>query len=169
MSVLPETGKAAVETIMEPGIGRRTDHVLPTPQTESRRLIRLWLRTRPVIGKRTAPAKVRKRIKGNVQKGNPHDGGFPFYSGSIWIREGKGGLLQESTHLKQGLEFRNVDRFRYRTRYFTDSGIIGTKEFVSRVYQDFKGYFASTHEKRPKPVKGLESVYSLKRLSESIA
>ena len=59
--------------------------------------------------------------------------------------------------------------FRYRTRYFTDSGIIGTKEFVSRVYQDFKGYFASTHEKRPKPVKGLEGVYSLKRLSESIA
>ena len=81
----------------------------------------------------------------------------------------KGGLLQEPTHLKQGLELSNVDRFRYRTRYFTDSGIIGTKEFVSRVYQDFKGYFASTHEKRPKPVKGLEGVYSLKRLSESIA
>ncbi len=59
-------------------IGRRTDHVLPTPRTEFRRLIRYWLRTRPVIGKRTVAAKVRKRIKGNVQKGNPHDGGFPF-------------------------------------------------------------------------------------------
>ena len=78
-------------------------------------------------------------------------------------------MLQESTHLKQGLEVSNVDRFRYRTRYFTDSGIIGTKEFVSRVYKDFKRYFASTHEKRPKPAKGLEGVYSLKRLSESIA
>ena len=108
-----------------------------------------------MIGRRTGPAKVRKRHTGNVKKGNPHDGGFPFYSGSIWIREGKekGIVLQESTHLKQGLELSNVDRFRYRTRYFTDSGIIGTKEFVSRVYQDFKGYFASTHEKRPKPVK----------------
>ena len=81
----------------------------------------------------------------------------------------KGGLLQEAADLNQGLELSNVDRFRYRTRYFTDSGIIGTKEFVSRVYQDFKGHFASRHEKRPKPVKGLEGVYSLKRLSESIA
>ncbi len=81
----------------------------------------------------------------------------------------KWGLLQEPTDLKQGLELSNVDRFRYRTRYFTDSGIIGTKDFVSRVYQDFKGYFASRHEKRPKPVQGLDGVYSLKRLSESIA
>ena len=30
----------------------------------------------------------------------------------------------------------SIDRFRYRTRYFTDSGIIGTKEFVSRVSSD---------------------------------
>ena len=67
------------------------------------------------------------------------------------------------------LDLSRVDRFRYRTRYFTDSGIIGTKEFVSRVYQDFKGYFASRHEKRPKPVQGLDGIYSLKRLSESIA
>ncbi len=49
----------------------------------------------------------------------------------------KGGLLQEPADLNQGLELSNVDRFRYRTRYFTDSGIIGTKEFVSRVYQEF--------------------------------
>jgi len=65
-------------------------------------------------------------------------------------------------------ELNQVDRFRYRTRYFTDSGIIGTKEFVSRVYQDFKGYFTSRHEKQPKPVRGLDGIYSLKRLSENI-
>ncbi len=29
----------------------------------------------------------------------------------------------------------------YRTRYFTVSGIIGTKEFVSQVYQTLKGDF----------------------------
>ncbi len=81
----------------------------------------------------------------------------------------KGGLLQEPADLNQVLELRNVDRFRYRTRYFTDSGIIGTKEFVSRIYQEFKGYSASRHEKCPKPVQGLNGVYSLKRLSESIA
>ena len=67
----------------------------------------------------------------------------------------KAGLPESEPDLSQGLELGPVDRFRYRTRYFTDSGIIGTKEFVSRVYQGFKGYFASKHEKRPKPVKGL--------------
>jgi len=65
-------------------------------------------------------------------------------------------------------ELSRSDRFRYRTRYFTDSGIIGSKEFVSRNYQRFKHLFYSKHEKKPKPIKGLEGMYSLKRLSEFI-
>ena len=59
------------------------------------------------------------------------------------------------------------DRFRYRTRYFTDSGIVGTKEFVSTTYQRFKTHFNARHAKIPKPIKGLEGVYSLKRLAET--
>jgi len=65
-------------------------------------------------------------------------------------------------------ELSEFDRFRYRTRYFIDSGIIGSKEFVDRVYQQFKHYFTSVREKRPKAIKGLDGVYSLKRLSEII-
>ena len=80
----------------------------------------------------------------------------------------KAGLIREVEDRSKGLEFSGVDRFRYRTRYFTDSGIIGTKEFVSEVYQGFKDYFSSRHEKRPKPIQGLNGIYSLKRLSESI-
>ena len=68
----------------------------------------------------------------------------------------------------RGFELSKSDRFRYRTRYFTDSGIIGSKEFVSANYQRFKVLFASKQEKKPKPIKGLEGIYSLKRLSESI-
>ena len=56
-------------------------------------------------------------------------------------------------------------RFRYRTRYFTDSGIIGTKELVSENYQRFKDVFMSKREKIPKRVPGLDGVYSLKRLT----
>ncbi|MFH0725448.1 MAG: hypothetical protein V2B19_03690 [Pseudomonadota bacterium] len=44
----------------------------------------------------------------------------------------------------------NVDRirrFQCRTRYFTDSGIIGTKAFVAENYQRFKHLFHSKHEK----------------------
>jgi putative transposase len=59
-----------------------------------------------------------------------------------------------------------ISRFRYRTRNFTDSGIIGSKEFVSENYQRFKHLFYSKHEKKPKPIKGLDGMYSLKRLSE---
>ena len=69
---------------------------------------------------------------------------------------------------KKDFEISRIDRFRYRTRYFTDSGIIGSKEFVSENYQRFKHLFYSKNEKRPKPIKGLEGVYSLKRLSKVI-
>ena len=69
---------------------------------------------------------------------------------------------------KKGFALNRIDRFRYRTRYFTDSGIIGTKAFVVQKYQLFKHLFQSKHEKIPKAIKGLNGVYSLKRLSESI-
>ena len=46
--------------------------------------------------------------------------------------------------------------------------IIGSKEFVAENYQRFKHLFYSKHEKKPKPVKGLDGVYSLKRLSEIV-
>jgi len=75
-------------------------------------------------------------------------------------------MLEKERNRK--FELSKTDRFRYRTRYFSDSGIIGSKEFVSENYQRFKHLFYSKHEKKPKPVKGLEGMYSLKRLSETI-
>jgi len=67
---------------------------------------------------------------------------------------------------KKNFEISRISRFRYRTRYFTDSGIIGSKEFVAENYQRFRHLFHSKHEKKPKPIKGLDGMYSLKRLSE---
>jgi REP element-mobilizing transposase RayT len=69
---------------------------------------------------------------------------------------------------KKAFKFSRVDRFRYRTRYFSDSGIIGTKEFVSINYKRFKDIFMSKREKVPKSVAGLHGIYSLKRLSEIV-
>jgi len=84
-------------------------------------------------------------------------------------------FLYEKGHIEglgkerdKGFELSGGDRFLHRTRYFTDSGIIGTKAFVNRLYQEFKENFSSKHEKRPKVIKGLEGIYSLKRLSEAI-
>jgi hypothetical protein len=75
-------------------------------------------------------------------------------------------LLQKSA--KKDFEISRVSRFRHRTRYFSDSGIIVSKEFVVENYERFKHLFHSKHEKKPKPIKGLEGMYSLKRLSEII-
>ncbi len=80
----------------------------------------------------------------------------------------KGDIDNIEKEAKRGFELKEIDRFQYRTRYFTDSGIIGSKEFVSDMYSRFKGYFSSKHKKKPKAVKGLEGVFSLKRLSENI-
>ncbi len=67
---------------------------------------------------------------------------------------------------KDDFELKRVQRFRYRTRYFTDSGIIGTKAYVSNNYLRFKDIFMSKREKVPRPVAGLDGVFSLKRLVE---
>jgi len=85
--------------------------------------------------------------------------------------KGKAQMIDEKIvekERKKGFELTRTDRFRYRTRYFTDSGFIGSREFVLRHYQNFRHLFQSKNEKKPKPVKGLSGMYSLKRLSESI-
>ena len=69
---------------------------------------------------------------------------------------------------RKNFEISRLSRFRHRTRYFSDSGIIGSKEFVSVHYQKLKHLFQCKHEKKPKAIKGLEGIYSLKRLSEII-
>jgi len=69
---------------------------------------------------------------------------------------------------KRKFKLSRVDRFKYRTRYFTDSGIIGSKTFVSSNYQRFKKVFYSRKDKVPKAIDGLDGIYSLKRLSEIV-
>ena len=66
---------------------------------------------------------------------------------------------------QKGFALTSVDRLLYRTRYFTDSGVIGTKAFAARCSQLFESRFISRHAKRPQPIAGLP-VYALKRLSD---
>ena len=61
-------------------------------------------------------------------------------------------------------ELTTVDRLRHKTRYFTDSGIIGTKGFVSHYYEQFKDYFNTSRTKNPKKISGFHDIYSLKTL-----
>ncbi len=76
------------------------------------------------------------------------------------------GIQEKKEKGRRDFELTRTERFKYRSRYFTDSGIIGTKAFVAKHYQTFKHYFASKYEKKPKTIKGLNGIYSFKRLSE---
>ncbi len=71
-----------------------------------------------------------------------------------------------NTERKKGFKLDRRDRFLHKTRYFTDSGIIGSKKFVAETYQVFKHYFQSK-EKKPKTISGLDGIYSMKRLTET--
>jgi len=95
---------------------------------------------------------------------------FRRYRRFLYEKAAKGNQIQEKAlnkERKREFKLSKINRFTHRTRYFTDSGIIGTKEFVSQNYQRFKHIFQSKNEKIPKRIKGLVDVYSLKRLSET--
>lgn len=81
---------------------------------------------------------------------------------------GKGSLNVNEKQEDRSFEIGAIEKFKYRSRYFSDSGIIGTKAFVAQHYQAFKNHFSSKHEKRPKAIQGLDGIYSLKRLSEAL-
>jgi hypothetical protein len=50
-------------------------------------------------------------------------------------------------------------RMLYRTRYFTDSGIIGSREYVRRFYRAVQDRFAAKRDKISKPIVGLDGIY----------
>jgi len=81
---------------------------------------------------------------------------------------GKGFLEALEIQGDEPFETGAIEKFKYRSRYFTDSGIIGTKTFVAHHYQTFKHIFSSKHEKRPKTIQGMAGIYSLKRLSQTL-
>jgi len=65
----------------------------------------------------------------------------------------------------KGFKITASERLLYRSRYFTDSGIIGSKAFVRANYIQFKHFFQAKNEKKPKRVSGFSGMHSLKRLS----
>ena len=82
--------------------------------------------------------------------------------------ERRKGIEGKTIEKERKKEYRitRAERFLYRTRYFSDSGIIGSKDFVRQQYLQIKDLFQSGKEKKPKPISGLKGLYSLKRLTE---
>ncbi|MBW2154597.1 MAG: hypothetical protein JRH18_23425, partial [Deltaproteobacteria bacterium] len=85
------------------------------------------------------------------------------------IDKNKGAVISEkivSDERKRDFTLTRARRFLYRSRYFTDSGIIGTKDFVRRTYSRVREKYDAKRDKKPKPISGLYGIYSLKRLVE---
>ena len=92
---------------------------------------------------------------------------FVYESGAV--DAGKGVTLDKKLlekERKRGYKISRAERFRYRSRYFTDSGIIGSKEFVGEVFHQIKDLLNSKGERRFTPIGGVEGVYSMKKLLE---
>ncbi|MFP4429238.1 MAG: transposase [Desulfovermiculus sp.] len=90
---------------------------------------------------------------------------FVYETGAV--DAGKGAVIEQKIvdrERKRKFKVRRVDRFMYRTRYFTEAGIIGSKEFVGEVFDQFKHLLRSKEERKFTPVGGVEGVYSMKRL-----
>jgi len=93
---------------------------------------------------------------------------FVYEAGSLQTEKDRS--IAENIVAKEanrGFKKNRVDRFRARTRYFTDSGIIGSKRFVNRLWQRLKSDDDNPC-KIPTRIGGLDGLFSLKRLSENI-
>ena len=65
---------------------------------------------------------------------------------------------------KKGFKLSKSEIFRYRCRYFTDAGVLGSKKFVREIFEEIKGLLGSKRERQFVRVIGDAGVYSLKRL-----
>ena len=90
---------------------------------------------------------------------------FLYETGAL--DSGKGGVINPALlkrERKRGYKISRGDRFMFRTRYFTEAGVIGSREFVRDMFDNLKHLLDCKPERRFTPVSGLEGIYSMKRL-----
>ena len=83
-------------------------------------------------------------------------------------KHGKARISREDLERAESddFELNRVKRFRLRTRYFTDSGAIGSRAFIEGMFHKYKDRFEWKRSRVPKPVSGVDGMYSMKRLGE---
>jgi REP element-mobilizing transposase RayT len=113
---------------------------------------------------------------GLIQFGNMDDAArlreyrrFVYETGAIDTDRGapiKQSVLESEK--KKGFKITRADRFRHRSRYFSDSCFIGSKEFVQQTYHRYKKHFPSKKDRKPNPITGMEGLFSFRRLQETV-
>lgn len=93
---------------------------------------------------------------------------YVYETGAVDQGEDRAGIDKALVAAERDNDFNltRTRRFLYRTRYFTDGGIIGSKAFVKRTYRRVQARFGAKRQKVPQPISGLAGIYSLKRLTE---
>ena len=93
--------------------------------------------------------------------------GFLYRSG-VEEKQGKASITIKTFDgaMKEGFYLTPVTRLKYRTRYFCDSGVIGSRAYVLSVFNHFKRRCNWDRERVPKRLDGFEGIYSLKRLHD---
>ncbi|WP_300673050.1 hypothetical protein [Desulfoluna sp.] len=87
---------------------------------------------------------------------------FLYHAGSLKKR-GKAAIPTRifQSEKEKNFELDRIRRFRSRTRYFTDSGVIGSKSFVIGTYEIFKDRLYGSRERVPTRVSGFDGMYSM--------
>ncbi|MGX9365998.1 transposase [Desulfoplanes sp. PS50] len=68
---------------------------------------------------------------------------------------------------RKNFELKRFELFCYKTKYFSDAGILGSKEFVKEVFDQVKHMLTSKDERKFTQLAGADGVYSMKRLRTS--
>ena len=90
---------------------------------------------------------------------------FVYETGAV--NTGKGKTMDArivARERKKNFELKRLELFSFRARYFTDAGIMGSKEFVQEVFDQVKHLLASKNERKFTPIGGIGGVYSMKNL-----
>lgn len=92
---------------------------------------------------------------------------FVYEIGSLVTSKGKSIDPQVlNKHKKKGFSITSIDRLKYKTKYFTDSGIIGSKKYVQKTFYQFKNELNYKRDRIPIQISDIETVYSLKQIRE---
>jgi REP element-mobilizing transposase RayT len=90
---------------------------------------------------------------------------FVYETGAV--DTGKGKPMDPEIVKKErtkNFELKRFELFCYRTRYFSDAGILGSKEFVREVFDQVKHLLNSKDERKFTSLAGAKGVFSMKRL-----
>ena len=93
---------------------------------------------------------------------------YVYEVGSIDRPDGKRSIPKAIFEVESetGFSIPKVDLLRYRSRYFTESVVLGSRGFVKSIYGKLQPFMRARKDRDPIKVQGSRSLYSLRRLME---